>query len=79
MEPPLMGEHEIVVEDVRHVDIHASRFLDLVYVLADDASGQRHVGRIGPESVEGEARPGARFAAQFAMRQMTRLRAIGGA
>lgn len=71
-----MGEHEIVVTEVRHVDIHASRFLDLVYTLAADTAQQRHVGRIGPESVEGEPQPGQHFIAQFVMRQMTRVRSV---
>lgn len=69
-----MGSAPIVVTEIRHVDIHDSHYLDVAYVIDGDASGATHVCRIGSEAVEGEARPGTRWVAEFAMRQIIRLR-----
>lgn len=69
-----MGEHPIVIAEVRHVDIHSSRFLDLVYTLERDTESARHVVRIGPECVLGEVGPGTRCLAQFVMRQIVGVR-----
>ena len=69
-----MGEHAIIVKEVRPIDIHGSQLIDLVYVLDTDPQASVHICRIGPESVEGTPQPGDRLIADFALRQMTRVR-----
>lgn len=69
-----MGTAPIVVTEIRHVDIHASRYLDVMYVLEGDPSGATHVCRMGSEAVDGDAQAGSRCVAEFAMRQIIRLR-----
>jgi len=69
---PLMGEHVVVVRDVREIDIHGARFLDIAYAL--EGSDEVLTCRIGPESVEGGAHPGDRVRMQFVMRQPVRVR-----
>lgn len=67
-----MGEHVAVVREVREVDIHGARFLDIAYAL--EGSDGVLTCRIGPESVEGGVRPGDRVLMQFVMRQPVRVR-----
>ena len=76
MEAPLMGEHRIEVIDVRPLEIHGSRYLDLTYALDGDRSGVRHTARIGPEAVQGDLRPGSACQAAFAMRLLIGVRAL---
>jgi hypothetical protein len=73
-----MGEHVIVLRDIRPVDIHGSKLLDLVYYLDGDPDKATHQCRIGPESVVDSPAVGERYVADFALRQMTRVRRIAG-
>lgn len=71
-----MGEHDVQVSEMRPLEIHGSRYLDVVYCLADDPTRTTHVCRMGPEAIDGQPQPGQTCRAQFVMRQLTRLTAM---
>lgn len=76
MDPPFMGEHQVRLSDLRPLEIHGSRYVDVAYCLADDPTRTEHVCRMGPEAIDGQPQKGDMCLAQFVMRQMTRLSAI---
>jgi hypothetical protein len=74
MSVPFMGSADIVVLEVRDIDIHGSRYYDVVYELVNAKDRQPQVARVGTEIASVRPMAGQQLTADFAMRQIIALR-----
>ncbi len=70
----MLGERSGVVHQVRPVDIHGARFVDVLVVLDD---GSTLEGRLGAESVPAGLQPEDRVLAVAVMSTLVELRRPG--
>ncbi len=68
----LSGEEPALIHQVRLVDIHGTRFLDIVYAHTG-APDQLRQARLGPESVYPDPQPGDAIRVSYLMNIATAI------
>ncbi|MGH2636438.1 MAG: hypothetical protein ACRDHU_09895 [Actinomycetota bacterium] len=67
----MLGDREAVIREIRHVDVHGSRFVDVTVAYE---GGALETARLGVESVPGDLEAGQRVVVARAVNMIVAIR-----
>ena len=75
--PMLTGSRDGLLQKIEPISIHGQISWDVYYTDADDPEGQVATARVGPESMDGDLKPGDRIRLHFVFSVVTHITPAG--